>query len=31
MNRYQKVKVNISQGQSDKIKKAIQKGSAVKI
>ena len=31
MNRYQKVKVNISQGQADKIKKAIQNGSAVNL
>ena len=31
MNRYQKVKVNISQGQADKIKKAIQSGSVVNL
>ena len=31
MNNYQKVKVNISQGQTDKIKKAIQTGTAASI
>ena len=31
MNNYQKVKVNISQGQTDKIKKAIQNGTAASI
>ena len=31
MNRYQKVKVNISQGQADKIKKVIQNGSAANL